>query len=61
MTGNTAAGPGKGYSEKETDIYQGNGKGLGCIFAWLLEKNGGSAKSEAVPINKAEDNHRITP
>lgn len=53
---NTAVEPAKGYLEKETDIRQGNGKGLGCIFAWLSEKNGGCEKPEAVPVTKAEDN-----
>lgn len=48
--------PAKGCSEKETDIHQGNGKGLGCIFAWLSEKNEGSEKPEAVSVTKAEDN-----
>lgn len=42
--------------EKETDLHQGNGKYVGCIFVWLSEKNVGSEKPEAVPITKAEDN-----
>lgn len=48
--------PTKGQSEKESDIHQGNGKGLGSLFAQFSEKNGGYEKPEAMPVTNAVDN-----
>lgn len=49
--------PTKGQSEKESDIHQGNGKGLGSVFAQFSEKNGRYEKPEAMPVTKAVDNN----